>query len=305
MLHGEEDVVDGDAGYQGTATGPEMEGKPTEFRGAMRPGKRRALPNTPEGRLQDLAETAKNHIRSKGRDPSGCRLERRLMSCRRYATDGGDRHTDARRNLSISRASSQLSPVEKTARQQGARRVLATSPNRKCTADINRWKGEEKLTSRHGCHGKLGIRRFNAMLNPEKSVAQTLKLILAVALPVLISSCASPKAKVPAGNVAIDGNCAIDGQGRSKGKVSFNGWAVGNPKVAPENITVAISDGEPITATLYDRPDIAQAYQTQALTKTGFRVEVEETKAAPGSVIKIFANQSDKVHQCIKTFNLK
>ncbi len=32
----------------------------------MRPGKRRALTNTPEGRLQDLIETAKAHIRSKG-----------------------------------------------------------------------------------------------------------------------------------------------------------------------------------------------------------------------------------------------
>jgi IS5 family transposase len=35
----------------------------------MRPGKRRALPNTPEGRLQDLIETAKAHIRSKVEHP--------------------------------------------------------------------------------------------------------------------------------------------------------------------------------------------------------------------------------------------
>jgi len=31
----------------------------------MRPGKRRSLPDTPEGRLQGLIETAKAHIRSK------------------------------------------------------------------------------------------------------------------------------------------------------------------------------------------------------------------------------------------------
>jgi len=31
----------------------------------MRPGKRRALPDTPEGKLQDLIETAKAHIRSR------------------------------------------------------------------------------------------------------------------------------------------------------------------------------------------------------------------------------------------------
>ena len=46
-----------------------MAGKTTEFRVAMRPGKRRALPDTPEGRLQDLIETAKAHIRSKGEHP--------------------------------------------------------------------------------------------------------------------------------------------------------------------------------------------------------------------------------------------
>ena len=69
LLHGDEEVVYGDAGYQGIGKRPEMEGKPAEFRVAMRPGKRRALPNTPEGRLQDLIETAKAHIRSKVEHP--------------------------------------------------------------------------------------------------------------------------------------------------------------------------------------------------------------------------------------------
>jgi IS5 family transposase len=35
----------------------------------MRPGKRRVLPGTPDGRLLDLIETAKVHIRSKGEHP--------------------------------------------------------------------------------------------------------------------------------------------------------------------------------------------------------------------------------------------
>ena len=47
LLHGDEEVV------------------------AMRPGKRRVLPDTPEGRLDDLVETAKAHIRSKGEHPFG------------------------------------------------------------------------------------------------------------------------------------------------------------------------------------------------------------------------------------------
>ena len=46
-----------------------MAGKSTEFRVAMRPGKRRALPDTPDGRLQDLIETAKAHVRAKVEHP--------------------------------------------------------------------------------------------------------------------------------------------------------------------------------------------------------------------------------------------
>ena len=42
-----------------------MAGKGTKFMVAMQTGKRRALPDTPDGRLEDLIETAKAHIRSK------------------------------------------------------------------------------------------------------------------------------------------------------------------------------------------------------------------------------------------------
>ena len=69
LLHGDEEVVYGDAGYQGIAKRPEMAGTAAEFRVAMRPGKRRALPDTPDGRLQDLIETAKAHVRAKVEHP--------------------------------------------------------------------------------------------------------------------------------------------------------------------------------------------------------------------------------------------
>ena len=69
LLHGGEEVVYGDAGYQGIAKRPDMDGAKAEFRVAMRPGKRRALPETPEGKLQDLIETAKAHIRFKVEHP--------------------------------------------------------------------------------------------------------------------------------------------------------------------------------------------------------------------------------------------
>jgi IS5 family transposase len=66
LLHGEEQAVYANAGYQGIAKRPEMAGMVSEFRVAMRPGKRRALPDTPEGRLLDLIETAKAQICAKG-----------------------------------------------------------------------------------------------------------------------------------------------------------------------------------------------------------------------------------------------
>ena len=58
LLHGEETVVYADAGYPGIEQRPEMQGRGIGFRVAMRPGKRRALPNTPGGRVDDLIETA-------------------------------------------------------------------------------------------------------------------------------------------------------------------------------------------------------------------------------------------------------
>ena len=69
LLHGEEEVVYSDAGYQGIEKRAEMAGKSTTFRVAMRPGKRRVLPDTPDGRLLDLVETAKAHIRAKVEHP--------------------------------------------------------------------------------------------------------------------------------------------------------------------------------------------------------------------------------------------
>ena len=69
LLHGDEEVVYAGAGYQGIAKRPIMTSKTTEFRVAMRPGKRRALPDTSDGRLQDLIETAKAHLRAKDEHP--------------------------------------------------------------------------------------------------------------------------------------------------------------------------------------------------------------------------------------------
>lgn len=69
LLNGEEKAVYADARYQGIAKKPEMASRTTDFQVEMHPGKRRALPDTPKGSLQDLIETAKAQIRSKGESP--------------------------------------------------------------------------------------------------------------------------------------------------------------------------------------------------------------------------------------------
>ena len=69
LLHGKEEVVYGDAGYQGIAKRHQLAGHETTFRMSLDTGKRRAMPDTPEGRLEDLVETAKAHIRSKVAHP--------------------------------------------------------------------------------------------------------------------------------------------------------------------------------------------------------------------------------------------
>jgi len=69
ILHGEEELAYGDAGYEGIAKSPEIARTATEFRVAMRPGRRRVLQNSSEGRLEDLAEAAKAHIRPKVEHP--------------------------------------------------------------------------------------------------------------------------------------------------------------------------------------------------------------------------------------------
>ena len=58
-----------DAGYQGIEKQLTLQGRGIGFRVAMRPGKRRALLDTHEGRVDDLIKTAKAHIRTKVEHP--------------------------------------------------------------------------------------------------------------------------------------------------------------------------------------------------------------------------------------------
>ena len=69
LLHGEERVIYGAAGYQGLHKREEMPGQDVECRIALRPGQRRRLPRTPEGQLLHWWECAKAHIRAKVEHP--------------------------------------------------------------------------------------------------------------------------------------------------------------------------------------------------------------------------------------------
>ena len=68
-VHGEERVIYGDSGHIGIEKREAFKDCDAEMRIAMKPGQRRVLADTPEGRLLDLMEAAKAHIRAKVEHP--------------------------------------------------------------------------------------------------------------------------------------------------------------------------------------------------------------------------------------------
>jgi IS5 family transposase len=66
LLHGEEEMVFADAGYQGVAKRTENTGKNVVWHVAMRPGKRRALGASRHPRILDQIERIKAQVRAKG-----------------------------------------------------------------------------------------------------------------------------------------------------------------------------------------------------------------------------------------------
>jgi IS5 family transposase len=68
-VHGEERVIYGDAGHIGIEKREAFKDCEADMRIAMKPAQRRILPDTPEGRLLDLIETANAHVRAKVEQP--------------------------------------------------------------------------------------------------------------------------------------------------------------------------------------------------------------------------------------------
>ncbi len=69
LLHGEEKVAFGDAGYQGVEKREENRNGEVQWKVAMRPGKRKTLPKTTIGRLMDKIEQLKASVRAKVEHP--------------------------------------------------------------------------------------------------------------------------------------------------------------------------------------------------------------------------------------------
>ena len=69
LLHREEKVVYGDAGYQGLERREEMAGRDMDCRIAMGAGKRRRLSDDGKGAVQQWMERAKTHVRAKVEHP--------------------------------------------------------------------------------------------------------------------------------------------------------------------------------------------------------------------------------------------
>lgn len=69
LLHGQETIAFGDAGYQGVEKREEHLGSDVNWHVALRPGKRKALPDSECGRLEELLEKTKASIRAKVEHP--------------------------------------------------------------------------------------------------------------------------------------------------------------------------------------------------------------------------------------------
>jgi len=69
LLHGEEAVAFGDAGYQGVDRRAENQTPDIQWEVALRPGQRKALPDTPSGRMTEIFERVKASIRAKVEHP--------------------------------------------------------------------------------------------------------------------------------------------------------------------------------------------------------------------------------------------
>ena len=56
---------------------------------------------------------------------------------------------------------------------------------------------------------------------------------------------------------------------------------------------------------ILDRPDIAKAYKSDALLRTGFLAEIPAVDATAGAKISISIENSTEIYRCKNTFDLQ
>ncbi len=84
LLHGKERIAFGDAGYQGVEKREENRRPDVTWHVAMRPGKRRALPDSELGRIEERIEKLKASVRAKVEHPFHIIKNRFLLKKVRY-----------------------------------------------------------------------------------------------------------------------------------------------------------------------------------------------------------------------------
>jgi IS5 family transposase len=84
LLHGKERIAFGDAGYQGVDKREENQRPDVTWHVAMRPGKRRALPDNELGRIEEKIEKLKASVRAKVEHPFHIIKNRFLLKKVRY-----------------------------------------------------------------------------------------------------------------------------------------------------------------------------------------------------------------------------
>jgi IS5 family transposase len=97
LLHGDEDIVFADAGYQGVAQRPKNQGTSIDWQVAMRPGKRRALGASDIDQLRDRIERLKAQVRAKGEH--GVRVVKRQFGYTKVRYRGLSKNTAQLRAL--------------------------------------------------------------------------------------------------------------------------------------------------------------------------------------------------------------
>lgn len=135
-------------------------------------------------------------------------------------------------------------------------------------------------------------------------------LLIASASLAFLTGCSPSKPQLPERPVSqTAGNCFLDAQKRSDSTVRLDGWAYGDPQEAPSGIAVKV-EAPTGTRTFYSqkllsRSDVAKAFGSPKLMKTGFTIKIPATEAPAGAKVSIISEGSSQNYLCKNSFALK